>query len=57
MVLGLSGALWQGYSSKEAALNDYFNTRAGGLVRIIRNPGDMDKQFGHPNDAEDLPID
>ena len=57
MVLGLSGALWQGYSSKEAALNDYFNTRAGGLVRIIRNPGDMDKQFGHPNNAEDLPID
>jgi hypothetical protein len=57
MVLGLGGrSIHQGYTSKEEALDDYLNARTRGWVKIVRNAADTNEQFGHPNDAEDLPI-
>jgi len=40
LVHGVSGASYTGFKTYESAADDYAIAKAGGYVRVVRNPGD-----------------
>ena len=45
LVDGVSGATFTGFKVYDDAVEDYFEAKAAGLVRVVRNPGD-ERVFG-----------
>lgn len=45
LVDGVSGACYTGFKIYEDAADDYAIAKAGGYVRVVRNPGD-ELEFG-----------